>query len=265
MYNKDKEDFQLKWDDIKLFMQYGVLTDATFYDRAKKFMLLKNTDNTYFTIDDYQKQVEILQKNKDDELIILYSSDKESQYLQIVAAKEKGYDVLLMDSPLDMHFVNLLEEKLEKVRFARVDADVIDKLIVKEDAFVSKLSEDQQKELKQLFENMADKEKFTVLLENLNSEDMPINITKPEFMRRFADMQKVTGNDAMFGMGMMKNNLVLNTNHEIFNAILQENDTEKKENTICQLLDLALLSQQMLTGEALSAFVKRSVGILNNN
>jgi len=264
MYNKDKEDFQLKWDDIKLFMQYGVLTDATFYDRAKKFMLLKNSDNKYFTIDDYQKQVETLQKNKDGDLIILYASDKESQYLQIAAAKERGYDVLVMDSPLDMHFVNLLEEKLEKVRFARVDADVIDKLIVKEDAFVSKLSEEQQKELKQLFEDAADKEKFTILLENLNSEDMPISVTKPEFMRRFVDMQKVTGNDMMFGMGMSKNNLVLNTNHEIFNALLQETDTEKRENNIRQLLDLALLSQQMLTGEALSAFVKRSVGILVN-
>jgi molecular chaperone HtpG len=262
MYNKDKEDFQQKWDDIKLFMQYGVLTDATFYDRAKKFMLLKNTDGNYYTIDDYQKQTETLQRNKDGELIILYASDKEAQYLQIAAAKEKGYDVVVMDSPLDMHFVNLLEEKLEKVRFARVDADVIDKLIVKEDAFVSKLSQEQQNELKQMFENIADKEQFTVMLENLGSEDMPISVTKPEFMRRFADMQKVTGNDAMFGMGMLKNNLVLNTNHEIFNAILQESDTEKREKNIRQLLDLALLSQQMLTGEALSAFVKRSVGIL---
>ncbi|MCL2131783.1 MAG: molecular chaperone HtpG [Lentimicrobiaceae bacterium] len=262
MYNKDKEDFQAKWDDIKLFMQYGVLTDAAFYDRAKKFMLLKSTDGNYCTIDDYQKQTEVLQKNKDGELIILYASDKDAQYLQIASAKEKGYDVLLMDSPLDMHFVNLLEEKLEKVRFARVDADVIDKLIVKEDAFVSKLSEEQQKELKQLFENEVDKENFTVLLENLGSEDLPISVTKPEFMRRFADMQKVTGNDAMFGMGMQKNNLVLNTNHEIFNSILQENDAVKKENTIRQLLDLALLSQQMLRGEALSSFVKRSVEIL---
>jgi molecular chaperone HtpG len=262
MYNKNKEDFQAKWDDIKLFMQYGVLTDATFYDRAKKFMLLKNTDGNYFTIDDYQKQVETLQKNKDNELIILYASDKNAQYAQIASAKEKGYDILLMDSPLDMHFVNLLEEKLEKVRFARVDADVMDKLIVKEDAFVSKLSEEQQNELKQLFETVADKEKFTVLLENLSSDDMPISITKPEFMRRFADMQKVTGNDALFGMGMQKNNLVLNTNHEIFNSILQESDAVKKESTINQLLDLALLSQQMLTGEALSAFVSRSVEIL---
>ena len=264
MYNKNKEDFQQKWDDIKLFMQYGVLTDAAFYDRAKKFMLFKNADGQYFTIEDYQKQVEILQKNKEDELIILYASDKEAQYTQIAAAKEKGYDVLLMDSPLDMHFINLLEEKLEKVRFTRVDADVMDKLIVKEDAWVSKLTEEQQKELKQLFENVIDKEKFTVLLEHISGDDMPISITKPEFMRRFADMQKVTGNDAMFGMGMQKNNLILNTNHEIFDAVLQENDAEKKENTIRQLLDLALLSQQMLTGESLSAFVKRSVGMLGD-
>jgi molecular chaperone HtpG len=263
MYNKNKEDFQSKWDDMKLFMQYGVLTDASFYDRAKKFMLLKNTDGNYFTIDEYQKQTEALQKNKDGELIILYASDKEAQYTQIVSAKEKGYDVLLMDSPLDMHFVNLLEEKLEKVRFARVDADVIDKLIVKADAFVSKLSEEEQKELKQLFENVADKEKFTVLLENLSGDDAPLCVTKPEFLRRFADMQKVTGNDSSFGMGMLKNNLVLNTNHEIFSTILQESDAVKKENTINQLLDLALLSQQMLTGEALSAFVKRSVALLS--
>ena len=262
MYNKDKEGFQLKWDDIKLFMQYGVLTDAAFYDRAKKFILLKSTDGNYCTIDDYQKQVEPLQKNKEGELIILYASDKDVQFAQIASAKEKGYDVLLMDSPLDMHFINLLEEKLEKVRFARVDADVMDKLIAKADAFVSKLSEEQQKELKQLFENVADKEKFTVLLENLSGDDMPISITKPEFMRRFADMQKVTGQDAMFGMGMQKNNLVLNTNHAVFDAVLQENDEAKKENSIRQLLDLALLSQQMLSGEALSAFVKRSVEIL---
>jgi len=262
MYNKEKEDFQSKWDDMKLFMQYGVLTDSSFYDRAKKFMLLKNTDGNYCTIDDYQKQIEALQRNKDGNLVVLYTTDKEAQYPQIAAAKEKGYDVLLMDSPLDMHFINLLEEKLEKVRFSRVDADVMDKLIVKEDATVSKLSQEQQKEIKQLFENVADKEKFTVLLENLSGDDMPVSITKPEFMRRWADMQKVTGNAAMFGMDMQKSNLVLNTNHDIFNTILQENDTQKKENIIRQLLDLALLSQQMLTGESLSAFVRRSVGVL---
>ncbi len=263
MFSKDREDFQTKWDDIRMFMQYGVLTDEKFYERAKKFLLFKNIDGKYFTIEEYKKQIESLQKDKDDTLVILYATNNEEQYTQIEAAKGKGYDVLLMDGALDIHFINLLEQTLEKIKFVRVDSDVTDKLIEKGDKPVSKLTEEQQKKLNTIFEEATNKNKFTIVFENLSDTDFPVSITHPEFIRRWADMQKMTGSAPMFGMDIQKSNLVVNTNHPIMEKILEEKSKKKRSVLVSQLIDLSLLSQQMLTGESLAAFVKRSLEILN--
>ena len=262
MFTKDREDFQTKWDDIRMFMQYGVLTDEKFYERAKKFLLLKNVDGKYFTIEEYQKHIEALQKDKNDTLVVLYATNDEEQYTQIASVKEKGYDVLLMNGGLDMHFINLLEQTLEKIKFVRVDSDVADKLIEKGDELIAKLTEEQQKTLKTIFEGAANKEKFTVVIENLSDTDFPVSVTHPEFIRRWADMQKVSGNSPMFGMDIQKSNLVINTNHSVMEKILEEESEEKRSVLVSQLIDLSLLSQQMLTGESLAAFVKRSLEIL---
>lgn len=262
LFNKDRKDFESKWDDIRMFMQYGILTDEKFYERAKKFLLLKNIDSNYFTLDEYRKHIETLQKDKDDNLVFLYATNKEEQYSQIEAAKNKSFDILLMDGSLDMHFINLLEQTLEKIKFVRVDADVADKLIEKGETLVAKLSEDQQNELKSMFEESVDKEKFTVLLENLSETDSPISITHPEFLRRWADMQKMTGSSPMFGMDMQKSNLIVNTNHPIMTKLLTESDKNQQKVLVSQLIDLGLLSQQMLSGEALATFINRSVEMI---
>ncbi|MBQ4477675.1 MAG: molecular chaperone HtpG [Bacteroidales bacterium] len=262
MFKNDKEDFQKKWDDIKVFMQYGMLTDEKFYERAQKFSLLKNVDNEYFLIDDYKKKIATLQTNKDGHIVVLYATDKNEQFAQIAAAKAHGYDVLLMDGMLDMHFINLLEQKLEKVSFVRVDADVIEKLIEKDDAMPSKLSKEEEEGLKKFVESNTDQNKFAVVIENLSDEDMPMMITKPEFMRRMMDMQKMSGQHAFWGDDMQKSNLVVNTNHALITEMLNEKDEEKKKDLFNQLFDLALLSQQMLQGEALNTFVKRSLKMI---
>ncbi|MBP7102985.1 MAG: molecular chaperone HtpG [Bacteroidales bacterium] len=263
MFNTNREDFEAKWDDIKAFMQYGILSDEKFYDRAKKFMLLKNVENKYFTIDEYEKHIEVLQKDKNGTLVHLYTTNQEEQYSQLQAAKEKGYDVLNLNGILDMHFVNFLEQKLEKTSFSRIDADVIDKLIQKEDVLPSKLTEEEQKKLKDMFEKIADKSAFTVVLENMQDNESPICITKPEFLRRWNDMQKMMGeNGGMYGMDMEKANLTINANHPLINTILHESDEAKAEQLSKQLLDLAMLSQQMLKGEALSNFINRSIEMM---
>jgi len=263
MFKNDREDFEKKWDDIKVFIQYGAVTDDKFYDRAKSFYLLKNIDGKYFTFDEYKTHVEALQKDKEGNLIYLYAADVDSQHVYINAAKERGYDVLCFDGFLDTHFINMLEQKLEKTRFTRVDADVIDKLIEKEAVQVSKLSEEETKKLKELFDNSVEKEKFTVIVESLSETDLPIMITRNEFMRRYQDMEKLSGQKSFYG-AFEHYNLVVNGNHELANHLLHETDTEKQTTLTKQLIDLALLSQNLLTGEKLSEFVKRSVVLLQN-
>ncbi|NLJ82131.1 MAG: molecular chaperone HtpG [Bacteroidales bacterium] len=262
MFKNNREDFESKWDDIKTFIQYGILSDEKFYDRAKKFMLLKNTDNRYFTIEEYEKHIESLQKDKNGTLVYLYTSNKEEQFAPLAAAKEKGYDVLDLDGILDMHFINYLEQKLEKSSFSRIDADVIDKLIQKEDSMPSRFSEEEQNKLKDLFEKSINKDVFTLTLENMQETDLPIYITKPEFLRRWSDMQKMTGEMGMFGMDMEKANMSVNANHPLISKLLNEKDEARAENLSKQLIDLAMLSQQMLKGEALSNFIKRSIDIM---
>ena len=261
MFKNERADFEKKWDDLKVFIEYGCITDEKFYERAKNFMLLKNIDGKYFTLDEYRTYVETLQKDKNDTLIYLYAHDTATQHVYIESAKEKGYDVLLMDGFLDTHFINMLEPKLEKTRFSRVDADVMEKLIEKEDAQISKLSDDEQKNLKEIFEKEADKEMFTVQVANLSETELPIMITQNEWMRRYKDMEKLSGQKSFYG-NFDHYNLVVNGNHPLASRILNEKDETVKTQLTHQLIDLAMLSQNILTGEKLSDFVKRSIELL---
>lgn len=261
MFKNDREDFEKKWEDIKIFIQYGSITDEKFWDRAKSFFLLKNVEGKYFTLDEYKTYIETLQKDKNETLVYLYAADAEKQHIYIQSAQERGYDVLLMDSILDAHFINMLEQKLEKSKFARVDADVIDKLIEKEDSLISKLSEEERKNLSEIFENSVEKEKFTVVVESLSDTDLPVMIMQNEFMRRFQDMERLSGQNGMYGR-FEHYNLVVNDNNEVITNLLKEEDAEKKSQMTQQLVDLALLSQNMLTGEKLSQFVRRSLDFI---
>ena len=261
MFKNNREDFEKKWDDIKVFIEYGCVTDEKFFERAKSFILFKNIEGKYFTMDEYRTHIETLQKDKNDITVYLYAHDTATQHVYIQAAKERGYDILLMDGFLDTHFINLLEQKLEKCRFARVDADTIDRLIEKDEPTPAKLSDEEQKTLKDVFEGIVDKDKFMVQIANLSETDLPIMITQNEFMRRFQDMEKLSGQKGFYG-NMEHYNLVVNGNHPLASRILEETDEAKKTNLTQQLVDLALLSQNILKGEKLSEFIKRSVELL---
>ena len=261
MFKNNREDFEKKWDDIKVFIEYGCVTDEKFFERAKSFILFKNIEGKYFTMDEYRTHIETLQKDKNDITVYLYAHDTATQHVYIQAAKERGYDILLMDGFLDTHFINLLEQKLEKCRFARVDADTIDRLIEKDEPTPAKLSDEEQKSLKEVFEGIVDKDKFLVQIANLSETDLPIMITQNEFMRRFQDMEKLSGQKGFYG-NMEHYNLVVNGNHPLASRILEESDEAKKTSLTQQLVDLALLSQNILKGEKLSEFIKRSVELL---
>ena len=262
MFKENREEFEKKWDDLSIFLEYGSLTDEKFYDKIKDFFLLKNTEGKYFTIEEYRNMVSALQTDKNGNIVMLYAANADDQHVYIANAKEKGYDVLLMTGFLDTHFINMLEQKLEKVRFTRVDANVVDKLIEKEeDAHVSKLSEDQQKQLKELFEKQVDAKLFTPEVDSLSETDLPVMVTQNEFMRRFKDMEKVSGQQGFYG-GFDHYNLVINGNHPLATRILDEKDEAKRTQLVQQMVDLAMLSQNILTGEKLSEFVKRSYELL---
>ncbi len=263
MFKQNREDFEKKWDDIKVFIQYGMITDEKFYERAAKFFLFKNVDGRYFTFEEYRNHIETLQKDKHESLIYLYASDEKAQFSYVQAAKDKGYDVLLMDGMLDAHFINTIESKFDKSRFNRVDADIIDKLIEKEEAQPSKLTEDEQTSLKSLFENQVEKQRFSVVAENLSETDMPVLITRSEFMRRWSDMQALNGGAKTFMPGLDSYNLVLNTNHPLMSKVLAMEEQTEKDVLVKQLVDLAMLSQNILEGEALNDFIKRSVNLIN--
>jgi molecular chaperone HtpG len=262
MFKENREEFEKKWDDLSIFLQYGSLTDEKFYDKIKDFYLLKNTEGKYFTIEEYRNMVSALQTDKNGNIVMLYAANADDQHVYIASAKEKGYDVLLMTGFLDAHFINMLEQKLEKVRFSRVDANVVDKLIEKEDnAPVSKLSEDQQKQLKEYFEKQVNAQLFTPEVDSLSETDLPVMVTQNEFMRRFKDMEKVSGQQGFYG-GFDHYNLVINGNHPLATRILDETDDDKRTKLVQQMVDLAMLSQNILTGEKLSEFVKRSYELL---
>ncbi|MBD79485.1 MAG: molecular chaperone HtpG [Crocinitomicaceae bacterium] len=263
MFKKDRKDFEEKWDDIKIFMEYGMLTDEKFFDRAIKSFLLKDTEGNYYTFDEYKEKVKEGQTNKDDKIVVLYTSNLDEQHAYIDAATNKGYNVVEMASPLTAHLVQQLESKLDNVTFTRVDADTIDKLILKEDVEKHNLTEDQEKELKEIIESVVEKEKYSVQLENLSENDSPMMITQSEFMRRMKEQSAVGG--GMMGMGNLPDmyNLVVNANHPLTSKILIETDAEKKTKLAKQAADLAKLSQGLLVGSELTAFVKRSVELID--
>ncbi len=264
IFKKERPDFEAKWDDVKIFVQYGMISDEKFYEKAVKFALLKNTEAKAFTLDEYAEHVKANQTDKDGKVVYLYATNVDEQHTYIDAAKSRGYDVLLMDSPLDAHLINHLESKLSNTQFVRVDADTVEKLIKKDDAQVSKLTEDEQNKLKPIVEGVVAKEKYTVTFESLSETDSPMLITRPEFMRRMKDMQAMGGGGMNF-YGSMPDmyNLVVNANHPLISKILTETDAAKQSQLAKQAADLALLSQGLLKGEELTKFVKRSVELIN--
>ncbi|PID95410.1 MAG: molecular chaperone HtpG, partial [Bacteroidetes bacterium] len=238
LFKNNREDFEKKWDDVKVFIEYGMISDDNFYERAQKFMLLKNTDDKFFTIEEYKNHIEAQQTDKDKKLIYLYANNMDEQYSYIENAKAKGYDVLMMDSPLSSHFINKLEQKFENSSFVRVDADVVDKLIKKDEEIPSKLSEKEQAKLKEIIEKVVDNKQYTIVMENMNEEEMPISITRPEFMRRMKEMQMLGGGGMMM-MGDMPEmmNMVINNNHPMITQILEEKEEDKQKEMIHQLKD----------------------------
>ena len=263
IFKNNREEFEKKWDDIKVFIEYGMISDEKFYERGKKFCLLKNTEQKYFTFDEYQKKIKPIQTDKDKKLVYLYTNNKEDQHSYIETAKERGYDILEMEGVLDNHFINTLEQKFDKTSFIRVDADTIDKLIKKDETEApSKLDDKQKDKLKPIFEKVVNKEKFTIVFDNLSETDMPVIITQSEFLRRMKDMSAIGGNAMAFGNFPENYNLVINSNHKLITGILNVEDEAKQEKMAKQLTDLALLSQNLLRGKELTKFLKRSVDIL---
>jgi len=328
IFKNDREQFEKKWDDLKVFIEYGMLTEEKFYEKAEKYFLFKNTDKKYFTIEEYEKLVKENQTDKDKNLIYLYSTDTEKQFTFIENAKAKGYDVLVMDGQLDTHFINHIEQKMSGTRFLRVDSDVVDKLIKKEDTEESKISEEDKSQLTQMFENQLPTfATFTVSFENMKEDADPVMVTQSEFMRRMKDMAAMGGGGMNFYGDLPDSyNLVLNSNHRLVEKIIEQKDkkigakisklldevkpledekatlekakegkkdeeinqsekdkltdvekkieeinTKKKEilnkygaenKYVKQLIDLALLANNLLKGEDLTKFVKRSVELI---
>ena len=263
IFKKERTDFETKWDDIKIFVQYGMISDEKFYEKAVKFALVKNTDGKSFTFEDYENHVKANQTDKDKKVVYLYATNADEQYTYIDAAKNRGYDVLLMDSPLDAHYINHLETKLKDIQFVRVDSDTVEKLIKKDDNQISKLTEEEQNKLKPIVESVIAKETYTVIFESLSETDSPMLITRPEFMRRMKDMQAMGGGMSFYGSMPDMYNLVVNSNHPLIGRILSETDSSKQSQLAKQAADLALLSQGLLKGEELTKFVKRSVELIN--
>ena len=259
LFKNNREDFEAKWNDIKIVIEYGMLSEDKFFEKADKFALYPTIDGNFFTFEELQEKIKANQTDKDDKLVILYASDKEAQHSYIETAKTKGYEVLLMDSPIIGHLMQKLETSKEKISFVRVDADHLDNLIKKEDTQISKLSDEEKEKLKTDLEELITNKSYTVQLEAMDSNASPFIVTEPEFMRRMKEMQQ-TGGGGMFGMGGMPEmyNLIVNTNHELISEILNTKTAKKKQRLINQSLDLAKLSKGLLKGEELTNFIKRS-------
>ena len=259
LITENREDFEKKWNDIKIVLEYGMLSEPKFYEKAGAFTLYPTVDDTYFTLEELKEKVKDSQTDKNGKTVILYASNKEAQHSYIQAAKDKGYEVLLLDSPIVSHLIQKLEGDNENLTFARVDGDAIDKLIEKEDTQISKLSDEEKETLKTSIETVVPKEKYSVQLEAMDSNAAPFMITQPEFMRRMKEMSQ-SGGGGMFGMGNFPEmyNLIVNSNSEFATSLLNTKDETVKANLVKQALDLAKLSQGLLKGEELTAFVKRS-------
>ncbi|MFD2101748.1 molecular chaperone HtpG [Flagellimonas iocasae] len=259
LFKNNREDFEQKWNDIKVVIEYGMLSEEKFFEKAEKFALYPTVDGSYYTFEELEAKIKDSQTDKDDKLVVLYASDTEAQHSYIEAAKAKGYEVLLMDSPIVPHLIQKLETSKENLSFVRVDADHIDNLIKKEDTAISKLSEEEKETLKGEIEEVVKDRGYTIQMEAMDSSASPFIITEPEFIRRMKEMQR-TGGGGMFGMGNMPDmyNLIVNTNHELVNEILNTKTAKKRERLINQSLDLARLSKGLLKGEELTKFIARS-------
>jgi molecular chaperone HtpG len=263
LFNENREDFEKKWNDIKIVLEYGMLSEPKFYEKAGDFVLYPNVTDKYYTLAELKEAITANQTDKNGKLVVLYASNKEAQHGYIEIAQEKGYEVLLLDSPIVSHLIQKLEGDNENMTFVRVDSDHIDKLIQKEDTLISKLSEEEQGNLKTVLEELVPKTTYTVQLEPMDSNAAPFIITQPEFMRRMKEMSQ-SGGGGMFGMGNFPEmyNLVVNTNSELASTILNTSDKSAQESLVKQALDLAKISQGLLKGEELTAFVKRSFDLI---
>jgi len=262
LYKKDRKAYESKWNDIGLFVKYGMISEEKFYEKGKDFALLKNTNGEFFTIEEYQSKVKPVQTDKNEQTIILYATDVNKQDGFIQSANQKDYDVLVMDSPIDSHFIQNLESKLEKTQLKRVDADVAEKLIQKEDSYANLLTVEQSKAVKEIFEKAIDNKTYSVEVEGLNPEEMPVTITMEEFMRRMKEMAQTGGGMGFYGSLPDAYKVAINGNHPMVDKILKSESEEEKTRLAKQSFDLALLAQGLLTGKDLTAFVKRSVEML---
>lgn len=259
LFNENRADFEQKWNDIKIVLEYGMLSEPKFYEKAGDFVLYPTTEEKYFTLAELKESITDNQTDKNGKLVVLYASNKEAQHSYIDSALAKGYQVVLLDSPIVSHLIQKIEADNENLTFARVDADSIDKLIQKDEVQISKLSEEEQNNLKSVLEELVPKANYTVQIEPMDSSAAPFMITQPEFMRRMKEMS-ATGGGGMFGMGNFPDmyNLVVNSNSTLATTILQTEDQTAKELLVKQALDLAKISQGLLKGEELTAFIKRS-------
>ena len=264
MFKKDRKEFEKKWDDIGIFVKYGIISDEKFNEKAKEFVLLKNTEAQCFTLDEYKEKVSATQTDKDKQLVYLYTNDAGKQDSFIQSAKNKGYDVLRMDGVLDSHFIGNLEQKLENTQLKRVDSEIIDKLIAKDEKMESILSKEEEESVKSVFEKAINNKNMTLAIEPLSPDDLPVTITMSEWMRRMKEMARTGGGGGMAFMGNMPDNynVAINGNHSIVQKIIKADSEEQKTKLAKQAYDLALLSQNMLTGADLTSFIKRSVELV---
>ncbi len=261
LIKKDRKKYEEKWNDIKIIIEYGMLSEDKFFEKSDSFSIYPDTNNNFYTYDELIKSIKKSQTDKDAKTIILYASNVDEQDSYIKAAESKGYKVLLLDSPIVPHLIQKLESKKENISFARVDSDSIDNLIKKEDNIISKLDDKEKDKLKTYIEAVVPKEKYTIQLEALDSKELPFIITQPEFMRRMKDMQQSGGNN-MFGSMPEMHNVIINVNNDLVNTIFNSKSKTKRERLIKQSLDLARLSQNLLKGEELTSFIKRSFDII---
>ena len=263
LFKKDRKAYEAKWGDIGLFVKYGMISEEKFYEKGKEFTLLKNTKEEYYTLDEYREKVLATQTDKSEQLIYLYSTDLKKQDSFIDSALKKEYDVLVMDSPIDNHFIQHIESKLEKTQLKRVDSDVVEKLIQKDSTYANLLTEDQSKSVKELFEKAIANKTYSVDIEGLSPEEMPVTITMEEWMRRMKEMAQ-TGGGPMSFYGSLPDSykVAINGNHPLVDKILKAENEESQVKLAKQAFDLALLSQGLLTGKDLTAFVKRSVELI---
>lgn len=260
MFKKDRKDFEEKWDDLQVFVQYGMLSDDKFSEKGKGFSLLKTTDNQFYTVEEFKEKVAPLQTNKEGKTVFLYTHNVEDQYSFVKKAKDRGYEVLVLDGPLIPHWVGKLEQTFENISFARVDADSLDKLIKKEEEIISKLSKEDEEKLKPIFEAVVSKDKYVVQIEAMSEIEAPIIVTQPEFIRRMMEQQKL-GGAGFFGAFPDTFQLMVNANHPKIGTLMQK-EGEEQAKMAKQLTDLALLSQGLLKGEALDTFIERSIELV---